>query len=148
MPIAVYIAAGPPEPPCGWTQRRVLLRPQRRSGSGARTVYEPPTDVYETADAFVVRMEVAGLPAEALEVALDNSASQLTISGNRPDPAAGSPRKYYTMEIECGEFARTVLLPQPIEVDSVSASYADGFLEVVLPKRVPIKSRARNVPIT
>jgi HSP20 family molecular chaperone IbpA len=146
MPIITYIAAAP-EPPCGWTLRRVVLRPQRRPGGGARAVYEPPTDLYETADSVVVRMEVAGLLPEALEVALDSAGRVLTISGHRPDPAAGSPRKYYTMEIECGEFARTVPLPQPIELDSVAASYTDGFLEVLLPKRVPAPKTSRNVPI-
>jgi HSP20 family molecular chaperone IbpA len=92
-------------------------------------------------------MEVAGLPAEGLEVALDSKGRMLTISGHRPDPAAGSPRKYYTMEIECGDFARSLPLPQIIDLDAVSAAYADGFLEVILPKRVPVPPRVRNVPI-
>ena len=142
---AVFVAA-PEEPPCGWSVQRVRLRPQRRS-AGARSVYEPPTDVYETPEAVVVRMEVAGLPAEGLEVALDSDGRVLTISGHRPDPAAGSPRKYYTMEIECGDFARSLPLPQPIDLDAVSAAYADGFLEVILPKRLPTAPRVRNVPI-
>jgi HSP20 family molecular chaperone IbpA len=92
-------------------------------------------------------MEIAGLPADGLEVSLDGEGRLLTISGHRPDPAAGSPRKYYTMEIECGDFARAVPLPQLIELDAVSAAYCDGFLEVFLPKRAPVQPAVRNVPI-
>ena len=147
MPNAAYAAAPPPESQCGWTIRRVTLRPQRRPGGGARAVYEPPTDLYETLDSVVVRMEVAGLPAEGLEVALSNDGAVLTVSGTRPDPAAGHPRKYYSMEIECGEFARQITIPHPIDMDAVSASYSDGFLEVVLPKRKPATRKSRNVPI-
>ncbi len=141
-----FVVAPPPEPPAGWTIRRVTLRPQRRPAGGARGFFEPPTDVYETPESVVVRMEIAGLPPEGLEVALSNDGRVLTVSGRREDPGAGSPRKYYTLEIECGWFARQVNLPQSIDLEAVSASYSDGFLEVILPKRAPEQPRARNAP--
>ena len=147
MLTAAFLVAPPPEPSAGWTIRRVTLRPQRRSPGGARGSFEPPTDVYETLDQVVVRMEIAGLPSEGLEVALSNDGRVLTVSGRRENPGAGSPRKYYTMEIECGEFSRQVSVPQPIDLEAVSASYSDGFLDVVLPKRAPAARKSHNIPI-
>jgi HSP20 family protein len=144
---AAFTVASRSEPPCGWTIRRVTLRPQRRPSGSARPLFEPPTDVYETADSIVVRMEIAGLTPEQLEVALSNDGSRLTVAGNRPNPAAGKPRKYYTMEIECGDFSRQVPIPQPVDAEAVSASYSEGFLEVVLPKRAPAPRARRKVPI-
>lgn len=111
-------------------------------------MYEPPTDVYETADRIVARVEIAGLAREALEVSVDAEGTILAIAGKREDPAAGSPRKYYNMEIECGQFARQISIPQPIDVEAVSASYADGFLEIVMPKAPPAAPRTRSVPIS
>lgn len=131
----------------GWTLQRVVLRPYRRSPGSGRAVFEPPTDVYETAEQVVVRMEIAGLTPDQIEVALNSTGEVLTIAGRREDPAAGHPRKYYSMEIECGEFFRQIQLPQPIDAEAVAASYADGFLEVVMPKRTPAPRRRRSVPI-
>ncbi len=147
MPNAALVMSAPPPSPVGWTIRRVNLRPTRRAPGGARGLFEPPTDVYETAENVVVRMEIAGLPPEGLEVALSSDGNVLTVSGRREDPGAGSPRKYYTMEIECGEFSRQVRIPRPIDPEGASAAYSDGFLEVTLPKRAPEVKKARNVPI-
>jgi len=110
-------------------------------------VFEPPTDLYETTDNIVVRVEIAGLAAENIEVALSSDGRVLTISGRRDDPGAGSPRKYYTMEIESGNFYRQLLLPRPVDAEAVSASYSEGFLEVVLPKRGHAQPARRQVPI-
>ncbi len=118
-------------------------RPLRAQRAG----FEPPIDVYETPERLVVRMEIAGLRPDDLEVSLSGDGQLLTISGRREDPEAGSPRKYYTLEIECGEFARQVPLRMTVDREAVSASYADGFLEVVLPKAAPPVPRSRRVPI-
>jgi len=41
------------------------------------------------------------------------------------------------MEIAYGEFASEVRIPGPVDPDRIEASYADGFLRVVLPKPRP-----------
>ncbi len=147
MPNAAFLAATRSEAPGGWTIHRITLRPQRRPGGTARALYEPPTDVYETADNVVVRMEIAGLTPEQLQVGLSADGTVLTVAGHRPNPAAGTPRKYYTMEIECGDFSRQVAIPQPVNAEAVTASYNEGFLQVVLPKREPAVRLRRKVPI-
>jgi HSP20 family protein len=129
-----------------WTLRRVSLGPARPL-RGQRGVYEPPTDVYETPDRLVVRMEIAGLQPEELQVQLSTDRRLLTIAGQRRDPSSGSPRKFYTMEIECGEFARQIPIPVPVDEAAVSAAYAEGFLEISLPKLSPPVQRSRKVPI-
>ena len=133
-----------PEPRAVWTIRRVGIAPPEPLRTG-RDAFEPPTDVYETPEALVVRMEIAGLRAEELHVNLERENHLLTISGRRDDPGAGSSRKYYTMEIACGEFARSVAFRQPVDTNSVSATYADGFLEVTLPKLPPPSPRRISI---
>ena len=129
-----------------WTVRRVG-EGGPRSLRAQRAGFEPPTDIYETPDRVVVRMEIAGLRPEELDVSLSQDGQLLTISGRREDPGAGSPRKYYTLEIQCGEFARQVPLRVPVDREAVTASYADGFLEVILPQAAPPVPRSRRVPI-
>jgi HSP20 family protein len=98
----------------------------------------PPTDVYETDDHFVVKVEIAGMQGEDLSITLDGK--RLTIAGVRHDPAA--KLAYQQMEIAYGQFESHVHLPRAVDSEQIEATYRDGFLLVCLPK-----ARARQVPI-
>ena len=115
---------------------------------GSEQGFQPPTDIYQTSDSIVVRVEIAGMSADEINLSLDESSGRLTISGTRDDPAGDEPRRYVNVEIDCGEFARTVQLPRPVDAESVQAGYDRGFLVVRLPLRSQEESRSRSVPIT
>lgn len=95
--------------------------------------WEPPTDLYETGDSFVVRMEIAGMREEDFDVSIQNGT--LIITGIRPDFPAR--RAYHQMEIRTGKFANMVELPGSVDVDRASAEYQNGFLIITLPKATP-----------
>jgi HSP20 family protein len=92
--------------------------------------WRPPTDVYETDDNVVVRVEVAGMKETELSVSLTDRV--LIITGVRQDP---SPKVvYHQMEIRYGDFRTEVFLHWAVEPESIVATYSDGFLQVMLPK--------------
>jgi len=95
--------------------------------------WSPPTDVYETEDRFVVRVEVAGMKDADFEVAVENKV--LMISGNRSE--VNERRAYHQMEIRFGKFEIAVEIPIPVEIEKSVAEYKDGFLMVQLPKASP-----------
>ena len=64
-------------------------------------VWSPPTNVYETEEAYVVRVEIAGMREEDFEILLENNT--LLISGSRPDLT--ERRAYQQMEIRFGKFS-------------------------------------------
>lgn len=109
--------------------------------------FQPPTDIYETGDAIVVRVEIAGMSAEQISVSVDEASGRLLIAGRRNDPAGEEPRRYFNVEIECGEFARVVQLPRPVRASEAEASYDRGFLVVRLPLDTRGDSEPRTVPI-
>ena len=90
----------------------------------------PPTDVYQTEEGFVIKVEVAGMREEDFEVAIENNV--LLISGTRPDST--ERRAYYQMEIRSGKFEIALEMPAPTKVEMAVAEYKDGFLIVNLPK--------------
>ncbi len=101
--------------------------------------WRPPTDVYETNAAAVVKVEIAGVVREDIDVSFANRI--LTVTGTRHDPA--EKLTYQQMEIKYGGFRTDVFLPWPVKESAVEANYEDGFLVIVLPKargkrRVPI----------
>ena len=96
-------------------------------------VWTPPTDVYETEEAYVVRVEIAGMREDDFEVLLENNT--LLISGSRPDLT--ERRAYQQMEIRFGKFSTALNLPGPVNIEQARAEYKDGFLTIVLPKATP-----------
>ena len=93
--------------------------------------WQPPTDLYETKDALIVRAEIAGMRDGTLAVSINGK--ELTITGVREYPSHGGA--YHQMEVRYGEFRSDVRLPVLVDEDKVEASYTDGFLTVVMPKQ-------------
>lgn len=92
--------------------------------------WSPPTDLIENEQAYIIRVEVAGMRQQDFNVVLENNF--LTISGTRPD--APERRAYHQMEVRFGEFSTTVAIPGPVEAEKSTAEYEDGFLIVTLLK--------------
>lgn len=114
-----------------WTIRRYQVSrwlAQRRSH-----LWRPPTDVFENEDAFVVKVEVAGMKRSDFSISFDRRL--LTIQGVRAD--AGGMKAYHQMEIAYGEFICEVEVSVPIDSGGIEAVYTDGFLRVTLPKLKP-----------
>jgi HSP20 family protein len=95
-----------------------------------RSTWSPPTDVYETEESCVIKLEIAGMRDEDFEVAFENNI--LMISGNRLD--LNERRAYHQMEIRFGKFEIAVEVPMVVNIEKATAGYQDGFLVVVLPK--------------
>jgi HSP20 family protein len=97
------------------------------------SVWSPPTDVYETEEAYVARVEIAGMREDDFEVIFENNT--LLISGSRPDYT--ERRAYQQMEIRFGKFSTAVSLPGFVNMEQAHAEYKDGFLTVTIPKATP-----------
>jgi len=93
-------------------------------------LWSPPTDMYETEDAYIVRMEIAGMRDADFTVSIEEGF--LMISGSRPDIQERCA--YHQMEIRSGKFFSAISLPNPIDLENASAAYEDGFFIVTLPK--------------
>ena len=93
-------------------------------------VWSPPTDEYETDEAYIVRLEIAGMREDDFEISFENNS--LFISGSRSD--LQERRAYHQMEIRFGKFATAIGIPTAVNMDKASAEYRDGFLTVILPK--------------
>jgi HSP20 family molecular chaperone IbpA len=102
-------------------------------------LWRPPTDAFETDEAYVIVVEVAGMRGAEFSVTFERPI--VWIRGTRGD-VAGS-KAYHQMEIAFGDFETGVHVHAPIDESAIEASYNDGFLRVILPKSQP-----RRVPLT
>jgi HSP20 family protein len=95
-------------------------------------IWEPAIDIYETDEAIVVMIELAGVKEEDIEIMVDRST--FVIRGERKIAASSRGCTYYQMEIASGPFERGISLPAAIDPEQTKASYQNGIVEVVLPK--------------
>jgi HSP20 family protein len=111
---------------------KAMLSNERWSRQSSRCIWRPPTDVYETEQDVVVRVEISGMRREDFEVTFENGV--LRIDGFRGD--ADQKRAYHVMEIPFGHFCSEVVLGRAFNLNSeqMSARYENGFLLVTMPK--------------
>lgn len=110
----------------------------------AEQKWKPQMDMYETPDEIIIMGEIAGVNKEDLE--LEISSKAVRVQGNRAQFSRIDNAKYRLAEIQYGKFERILYLPSPIDPEVVSASYANGFLQVRLAKLQLDKTF--KVPIT
>jgi len=91
--------------------------------------WRPPTDVYETDNAIIIRVEIAGMRESDFAISLIGR--NLRIRGIRQDTS--EKRAYHQMEIPFGEFSTEFELPYLVNSNEVGAIYRDGFLLITLP---------------
>jgi HSP20 family protein len=96
--------------------------------------WTPPVDLYETPNEFVLSAELPGLARDQIEIHAEDS--RITIRGARAaSPGREIPcEQYHRVERGHGRFSRAFALPEPIEVDAITADLRDGVLTIVLPK--------------
>jgi len=100
---------GPDDPP-GWT---------------------PAVDLYETADRFVLSIELPGLTRDQIKIELQQEI--LTVRGDRAVQHEEGAQ-FHRVERGHGPFARSFSLPNPADADRVQAEFRDGVLTVAIPK--------------
>ena len=117
---------------------------QRSLPNGAHWV--PNTDVYTTDEGLVVKMELAGMRSENLQITVEGN--KLRINGQRPDGCRAAKFNFIVMEISYGPFENELELPPGYDLTQAKASYLNGFLRIDVPlagKAVPAR-RSRSSP--
>jgi HSP20 family protein len=110
-----------------------------------RARWVPNTDVYATDGGLVIKVELAGLRSENLEINVEGN--RLRISGTRPDGCRASTCNFIVMEINYGAFETVLELPPGYDLSKAKASYLNGFLRIDVPIAAPSKSKSPKVSV-
>ncbi len=102
-----------------------------------RRIWNPPVNIYETAEKITIVAELAGVKDE--DIHLEISGRTVKIAGKRAERSRVKNSRYHLAEITYGAFERTLSLAIPIDTDGVTAMYNDGMLEIHIPKLPPEK---------
>jgi HSP20 family protein len=113
--------------------------------------WQPSADVHETGSSIVIKMELAGVTAENVNVSISGDGRRLTVSGTRAEQAEERSMRTgcHQLEIYFGPFERSFLIPAEFDIDrdAISATLREGFLTITLPRRERAPVVTRNIPI-
>jgi HSP20 family protein len=109
-------------------------------------LWTPSVDIWETADAYQLYLDLPGVRADHIEITFDRGA--LTIAGTRERgwaPTQEQTHRVHAAERFEGRFSRSFRLPEHVDGDAIEASFQDGVLIVsarkaqnALPRRIKV----------
>jgi HSP20 family protein len=102
-------------------------------------VWNPEVDLYETAAAFIVEVDLPGIREEDFEVTVDNG--DVVLRGTRTVLRTATQGNFHYQERRSGSFSRRVRLPASVDQAHIRAEVKQGVLRVTLPKT----QRERNL---
>jgi len=103
----------------------------------------PAVDIVEEKDRFVLRADVPGVNPDDIDVSMEKGV--LSVSGQRFEEASEDAEGIQRLERISGKFYRRFTLPETANAEKITATSANGILEVVIPKQPQVKSRRISV---
>lgn len=110
-----------------------LLRPDWFGGMDNFKHNVPAVNVKETETGFELEMAIPGRKKEDFKVEIDND--ELTISSEMETEKNKTEENYTRKEFSFTSFKRLFTLPETVDMEKIDASYEDGILKFVLPKK-------------
>ncbi|SRR5581483_3647887 len=113
---------------------------------GERGHWTPNTDVYTTDEGLVIKMELAGMRSENLQITIEGN--KLHIAGERPDGCRAAKFNFLAMEIFYGTFENVLEIPANYDLSLAKATYQNGFLRIDVPQAAPTPVKRTKVAVT
>ncbi len=104
----------------------LLMRMERNSRPTRGKLWRPAADVYRTNDGWIVKLDLAGVIEDDLEIEIKGR--QLVVRGCRSDTFYGEGISYHQLEITYSRFERKIHFPCLIEGAHLAQAYRDGLL--------------------
>ena len=105
----------------------------------AQGVWSPPVDILERGDEVVLKADLPGVTQNEIDIRVEEGT--LTIQGERKFVKESPEENYVQIERPYGTFRRTFSISRTIDQESIKASYKDGVLRIILPRKQEIQPK-------
>ncbi|XMO86259.1 Hsp20/alpha crystallin family protein [Algibacter sp. AS12] len=107
----------------------------------------PKVNIKESTDDFTVEMAVPGLKKSDFQIDIDDKV--LSISTETQKESEQKEENYTRREFGYSSFKRTFTLPESVNDEKINATYKEGILSILLPKKEEAKQKpARSIKIS
>lgn len=115
---------------------------QREGSEMSDRTWKPVTDIFDTEDSYVLKMEIPGYTKEDVNIEFKDNI--LSISGEKKDEF-GEDASVLRTERRSGKFARSFKMPNHVDGQRIDATLKNGVLELKIAK--PEEKKPLNIPI-
>ena len=105
----------------------------------------PRVDVSESDQKYSIEMELPGMTAENIDITTGDDS--LTVKGHKQDEHEEKNKNYHVKERSFGSFQRSFRIPNGVDQSKIEATYANGVLDIALPKTEDIETKKRSVKV-
>jgi HSP20 family protein len=105
----------------------------------------PNIDLYDRQNEIVLKAELPGVSREDIDITIIKDA--IILKGQLMRDEDVKDEQYYVRERVFGSFSRTLALPTEVESEKTSASFKNGVLEIVMPKKEEAKIKEIKVDV-
>ena len=109
----------------------------------APTTWTPAVRLIETADNYVVTVQLAGIDPDTIDI--QATRETVAITGERPQPEVAESDRILHDDLRYGTFRRVVNLPKPVQNDAVTADFNNGLLTLTLPKVEEVRNKVVKI---
>ena len=107
--------------------------------------FNVPTDVFHSDDRLVIRMELPGVNPDDVDVTIQENV--LLINGTRKFPFDADKVRFVRRGTFYGDFTQKVALGKGLNVESISANYDNGVLEVTIPYAEEVQPKKISIEL-
>jgi HSP20 family protein len=120
------------------------LMTQMWGGANGARLLMMPLDAYRKDDAFLIRIDLPGVNADAVELTVEGDV--LTVKAERQAPPVSDGVETLLSERPYGTFSRQVFLGDNLDTQKIAADYQAGVLTISIP--VAAHAKPRRIAIT
>jgi HSP20 family protein len=102
-------------------------------------------DISEDEKALYIDADVPGMKKEDVKVKIEDDV--LFISAERTQEEEEKKKGYHRIERSWGSLSRSFTVGDNIDTDNIEASYDNGVLKLVLPKKEVVPEKGKEVPV-
>jgi HSP20 family protein len=105
--------------------------------------WSPAVNFFEKDGKYHLTADVPGMSKDDITVTVENG--YISVGGKKEENKEEKEANYYMKETRYGSFSRSFRLPGEVDEKKIEASYKDGVLTVVIPKKEESKTKKIEV---
>lgn len=105
----------------------------------------PAVNIQENDESFLVAVAAPGKTKEDFNIELDNDVLTISSEVKKEDESTDKNRRFTRREFSYSNFKRAFSLPETVNSEKISASYKNGLLEIILPKKEEAKVQPKRM---
>lgn len=105
----------------------------------------PAANIKENEESFLIELASPGMTKEDFKIELDENL--LTIRSEKESEKEEKENRYTKREFNYSSFVRSFTLPEEVDAENISATYAEGILKLEIPKKEIEVKKVRQIDV-